>query len=388
VPCVRTRCPSRTRLAGRLASAACAAALALALTSPLFPSQLLFHATAQRTAGRSNFGHLTINAPLLDGHPHGDPKAAVDEVLGPALPHPFRTFLTGDTVAWGGGGGASLHPRPPTARRASLFVLPLPGSLKAPSLILLAVLCMVLAAAAGFYAGIRRTKARTDRLVRDLRETRARLQEAQVRANSADDRANEAREASEDKARQVERLEDEVERLTSVDGLSGLLNRRRFDDCLKEEWRRMYRSKKPLALILADVDSFRPFNETYGRPEGDECLRGIADFLARSFNRVGDIVARFDGDAFAVILTDTDSNEALRQAERLRAGVRAMAIPNEHSLVDTAVTVSLGLVSVSPRIVVDMEDALAAAEKAMRKACADGGNRIGHVEEGFHAGQA
>ncbi len=95
---------------------------------------------------------------------------------------PFALSWRSDTAGWGGGGAASLDPRPPTGRRASPFVLPLPRSLKVPSLILLAVLCMVLAAAAGFYAGVRKTKARTDRLEQDLQETTAQLQEAQVRA--------------------------------------------------------------------------------------------------------------------------------------------------------------------------------------------------------------
>lgn len=280
----------------------------------------------------------------------------------------------------------------PEAVSSKYAILPVasflhPSSGEMSLFLFLGALGLVLAAAAGFYAGVLRSRRQVQRLDNKLLDSTLQRQEAESRAERAETQARQAKEEAHGTTVQLEAYRKEVERLTSVDELSGLLNRRRFDECLKDEWRRMYRSKTPLAMILADVDHFSLFNENYGRKKGDECLQLLADYLKAAFNRVGDILARYDGDEFAVILTDTDASEALRQAERLRSGVKAMRIAHERAQADAIITVSLGLVSIDPGVVIDMEDALGAAEEALRKAQTEGGDRIWQVRDDFHARQ-
>lgn len=118
-----------------------------------------------------------------------------------------------------------------------------------------------------------------------------------------------------------------LERLASHDGLTGIANRRRFDEKLGQEWLRARRDKTPLALLMLDVDHFKLFNDRYGHQAGDDCLRRIAECLASMVARPGDLVARYGGEEFAVVLPSIDVDGALVVAQRMREAVRPWPYP-------------------------------------------------------------
>ncbi len=130
--------------------------------------------------------------------------------------------------------------------------------------------------------------------------------------------------------------------LADMDGLTGVSNRRAFDEVLRSEFARGIHDGRPLALLLIDVDHFKAFNDAYGHPEGDECLKTVARVLTGALRRRGDRVARIGGEEFAVILPDTDTAGAMTMAERIRAGVRDLRIRHQRS-VGGLVTVSVGV---------------------------------------------
>jgi diguanylate cyclase (GGDEF)-like protein len=155
--------------------------------------------------------------------------------------------------------------------------------------------------------------------------------------------------------RELERLNDELRRLNDElralavrDELTGLANRRLFDTLLRREWERAARAGQPLSLILIDVDHFKRYNDRYGHPRGDECLRRVASALAAMARRPGDCVARYGGEEFAVLLPHTGAGGAAAVAEQARQGVRSLALEHGGSPVGPHVTISLGVASAVP----------------------------------------
>lgn len=148
----------------------------------------------------------------------------------------------------------------------------------------------------------------------------------------------------------LKRARDLLEELASVDGLTGVANRRQFDDTLDREWRRALRSGESLSLMLVDIDDFKLFNDTYGHTRGDDCLRGVTMALVGLARRPGDLVARFGGEEFALILPRTERAGLVARAADLLAGVARLKIPHESSKVAGLVTVSGGAASVVPRV--------------------------------------
>jgi diguanylate cyclase (GGDEF)-like protein len=136
---------------------------------------------------------------------------------------------------------------------------------------------------------------------------------------------------------------DLLRKLVFLDGLSGVFNRRYFDQQLVIEWARSTRSSSPLSVIMIDVDHFKLFNDRYGHQAGDDCLRLIAVTLKSSLRRPADLVARYGGEEFACILPDTAFDDALVLANELERRVRAQGIPHAESSVGGVVTVSIGL---------------------------------------------
>jgi diguanylate cyclase (GGDEF)-like protein/PAS domain S-box-containing protein len=141
-------------------------------------------------------------------------------------------------------------------------------------------------------------------------------------------------------------LERELERLARTDPLTGLGNRRGFDQALAAELARAGRSGQPLSLLLCDLDHFKPFNDYYGHPAGDACLAAVGRVLESVARRPGDLVARYGGEEFALILSGTPLEGAVDVARRLREGVRALAIPHEHNDGFGVVTISAGVACV------------------------------------------
>jgi diguanylate cyclase (GGDEF)-like protein len=141
----------------------------------------------------------------------------------------------------------------------------------------------------------------------------------------------------------TKRMADELRRNSTIDALTGIPNRRRFDETLETEWLRARRASQPLALIMIDVDHFKLYNEQYGHPAGDACLRAVAHALRSACTRPGDLVARYGGEAFAMLLPETGVSGAERVAQRLLDGVVALQIPHAGSTTARHVTVSAGL---------------------------------------------
>lgn len=169
----------------------------------------------------------------------------------------------------------------------------------------------------------------------------------------------------------------ELQRLTALDPLTGIGNRRRFDQTIAAEWLRGQRDQRPLALLICDVDCFKGYNDTYGHPAGDLCLKKAAAVLTENLKRPADLSARYGGEEFAILLPDTTLEGALAVAEACRSHLQALAI--EHSGAPTGVvTMSIGVASMVPAAGTEYEQLVAAADKAMYEAKNDGRNRVRH----------
>ena len=141
----------------------------------------------------------------------------------------------------------------------------------------------------------------------------------------------------------VKQMADELRRSAGIDALTGVANRRRFDSTFEQEWLRARRARTPLALMLVDVDHFKRYNDHYGHVGGDACLRALADTLRRASLRPADLVARWGGEEFMVLLPETPSNGAARVARRLLGLIDTLALPHEASPTGAHVTVSAGI---------------------------------------------
>ncbi len=177
-------------------------------------------------------------------------------------------------------------------------------------------------------------------------------------------------------AEQLAAANAELTRLSNVDGLTGVANRRLFDDFFVAEWQRAVRAKQSLTVIMADVDHFKLFNDTYGHQAGDECLRQVASALSGGIQRATDLVARYGGEEFAVILPDIDAGGAATVAERLRAAVEGLGIPHAASPVGPVVTISLGAATVRPDAGGMPLAVIAQADMALYRAKQQGRNRV------------
>lgn len=164
--------------------------------------------------------------------------------------------------------------------------------------------------------------------------------------------------------------------LSIRDGLTGLYNRRRFDQVFEMEWRRALRSMRPLALLMIDVDFFKALNDAYGHQRGDDCLREIARVLEEQPRRGHDMVARFGGEEFAVLLPGADIPGALRIAENIRRAVEAQKLEHQNSGVGPCVTISVGVSSRTPQLGENAESMLYDADMALYLAKQLGRNRV------------
>lgn len=185
------------------------------------------------------------------------------------------------------------------------------------------------------------------------------------------------------KVAQLQALQGELEEknrqlllLSSLDGLTGIFNRRQFDEVLHLEWQRMSRDKAALALIILDVDHFKLFNDHYGHLAGDRCLRRVAATLAALLKRPADVVARYGGEEFAAILPNSTMHGACAVAEKMRQAVMRLAIEHKISPVHEMVTVSLGVSATIPTPGCQPTDLIEAADQALYRAKLDGRNRI------------
>jgi len=167
----------------------------------------------------------------------------------------------------------------------------------------------------------------------------------------------------------------ELTRLSAVDGLTGIANRRQFDETLSREWRRCLRAREPLSLLMGDVDFFKQYNDGYGHQAGDECLKAVAESLQEKLRRPADIVARYGGEEFAAVLPGTSLEGAMRVAELMRAGVQSLGVAHAGSTFGV-VTASFGVATLLPTLPEGMPKLLSAADWALYEAKRQGRNCI------------
>jgi diguanylate cyclase (GGDEF)-like protein len=167
----------------------------------------------------------------------------------------------------------------------------------------------------------------------------------------------------------------QLEQLAILDGLTGIHNHRYFQEHLNKEWRRALRNKQPVSLIMIDIDFFKNFNDSYGHPTGDECLKKVAQALQQSVNRPGDLVARYGGEEFVAVLPEVGAEGAALIAERMRKAVEALKFPHRESRIAAHVTVSLGVASFVPTRESAPDALIGAADKALYAAKEAGRNR-------------
>ncbi|MDJ1176736.1 diguanylate cyclase domain-containing protein [Roseofilum capinflatum] len=182
---------------------------------------------------------------------------------------------------------------------------------------------------------------------------------------------------------QQQQTQQNLERLVTLDELTQLSNRRHFNDYLQQEWKRLFslpayssRYSQALSLILADVDYFKLYNDTYGHVKGDQCLQKVAQAMQRVVTHSGALVARYGGEEFAVILPNASSDYALQVAELIRLEVENLKIPHSQSNVSSYVTVSLGVACRFPDSDLSPEDLIASADQALYHAKQQGRNSV------------
>jgi diguanylate cyclase (GGDEF)-like protein len=182
-----------------------------------------------------------------------------------------------------------------------------------------------------------------------------------------------------ERTQQLEDANAILRRLSAQDGLTGIANRRHFDEELLREWRRSARSHQPLSLLMIDIDSFKSYNDLYGHQQGDDCLKKVASTLQELLKRPGDLCARYGGEEFAIILPATRCEGAAQVAETLRAGIEALAIPHAKSSTGI-VTVSIGASCASSFSAEEPPSLIARSDVALYRAKQEGRNRVCMLE--------
>lgn len=186
---------------------------------------------------------------------------------------------------------------------------------------------------------------------------------------------------------ELKRHRDILADLSLMDGLTGIANRRRFDEGLENEWRRAARSGSSLAIIMIDIDFFKNFNDHYGHGAGDDCLKKVARALTGAPRRPGDLVARYGGEEFVALLPETSHAAALAIAERMRQTILDLAIPHAYSDAAERVSISLGVAAATPGPNDDAGDLVMSADKFLYQAKQTGRNKVAPDKNDCGCGQ-
>jgi diguanylate cyclase (GGDEF)-like protein len=169
---------------------------------------------------------------------------------------------------------------------------------------------------------------------------------------------------------------DQLEVMSRHDALTGLFNRRHFDDMKEAEFQRALRTGQPLSLLICDIDHFKAFNDHYGHAHGDQCLRDVAQAMQSVITRSGDVLARIGGEEFTVLMPNTSEVDAKRVAERVRAAVSGLHLPHDAPTVCSSVTISIGLAQLRLRSMASFDDLFEAADQALYSAKKKGRDRV------------
>ncbi|MET0003723.1 MAG: diguanylate cyclase [Candidatus Thiodiazotropha sp.] len=180
--------------------------------------------------------------------------------------------------------------------------------------------------------------------------------------------------------------ENEVKRLATMDGLTGIPNRRAFDEFLDKEWKRCRRLKKPICLAILDIDNFKLINNNHGHQFGDECLIKVGELLEGFAKRPGDICARYGGEEFALVWSDTKLEQAKKLTNKLLCTIADHKIPNGKSDAVTYLTVSIGLAEQVPAMVSKERDIIGIADHMLYRAKERGKNRVEYWDNALLGG--
>ncbi len=344
---------------------------------PVHPLLLLVASLALLTL----LGHAYSVLPLARDH-EPQPMAATSALSlgllasGVASARPRRGFLA--VLVSSSSGGALARQLLPAAiaiplllswlrlagQQAGWFGVELGVALTAVATVLLMAYVVALATSALHHVDGERRQAES--AVRELNQTLA------ASMHTVQERTNLLEEAN----KFLGEANQELEKLAGSDGLTGLANHRGFEERLGLEWERALRSRQPLSLLMLDVDDFKAYNDRYGHPAGDLCLKRVADALAVLARRAPDLAARYGGEEFVLLLPETPREGALRVAEEARASIVALGIEHDRSRAAPLVTVSVGLACLVPRVKGDCSALVDAADQALYRAKALGRNRV------------
>lgn len=182
----------------------------------------------------------------------------------------------------------------------------------------------------------------------------------------------------------LEEANEKLKRLCSIDGLTGIANRRHFDEVLNKEWRRARREKTALSVVLLDIDFFKSYNDTYGHLTGDDCLIQVAQKVSQVLKRPGDLAARYGGEEFAAILPLTTKEGGLIVGEKMRSIIASLNIPHSGSIFNGILTISVGVATLTADNFSEVQDPqrlLGMADEALYRAKKAGRNRVFAAEE-------
>jgi len=177
---------------------------------------------------------------------------------------------------------------------------------------------------------------------------------------------------------ELEQANETLERLSREDALTGLANRRWFAQFLARAWQGAIRQQQALSILIVDIDDFKAYNDNYGHQKGDSCLKIVSEAIRRSAGRASDLVSRYGGEEFVIVLGDTALDGALKVAEDIRSTVESLGVPHKGSKFHRYVTVSIGVTSTLPSANVQPETILVAADRAMYVAKNEGKNQVAY----------
>jgi diguanylate cyclase (GGDEF)-like protein len=175
---------------------------------------------------------------------------------------------------------------------------------------------------------------------------------------------------------ELKHYRDMLESQAATDGLTGIPNRRQFDETLEREWRSAIRRKTCISLVLMDIDCFKAYNDFYGHLQGDECLRSVGRSLIGGARRPSELIARYGGEEFACVLPDTDLTGAVHVATELLDRVRGLELAHEKSIVANHVTLSLGVACMNPEIGENPSELIQRADAQLYEAKRGGRNQV------------
>ncbi len=167
-----------------------------------------------------------------------------------------------------------------------------------------------------------------------------------------------------------------LQKISKLDGLTGIPNRRFYDEKLQQEWDIALSNHQSISLLMIDIDYFKLYNDAYGHQQGDYCLQEVANSLQQTLKESNHFVARYGGEEFSVIIRNSDEKSTFQVAEKLRANIEALNIPHIHSAIGPFLTISIGMAIFQPTSDVSLHDLMNYADRALYETKRNGRNTV------------